>query len=452
MSKLYDVIIAGARPIGLFLACELGLTGASVLVLERDNKPESPWKVEPLGLRGMNTPSVEGFYRRGMLSKFFDPAERPATFQKTDGFQFGGHFAGIMLNANKLDVDRWKYRLPGPALVPGLTTIERIETVLTERAESFGVTILRGKGVTKIVRQDDSSITVEAGEPRQSFRGKWLVGCDGSQSVIRKAARFDFVGTEAKFTGYAIKCDLDHPEKLKPGFHITKTGMYIVGRMNSLHLMDFDSATPFDRRKKITQEHIQDVLGCVTGMTDVKITTMHLASSYTDRSKQATSYRKGRVLLAGDAAHIHSPLGAQGLNVGLGDAMNLGWKLAATIREESMSDRAPPADLALLDTYESERQSFGAWVLEWTRAQVSMLQPDLYGAALQTLIRDLIDTNDGMNLFIDRFWGLSQRYSLGEGEVHAHPLVGCSAPDFELYDGSRLEHKLEGGRGFACRS
>ena len=125
--------------------------------------------------------------------------------------------------------------------------------------------------------------------------------------------------------------------------------------------------------------------------------------------------------------------------------MNLGWKLAATVRREPGSDGAP-ADLALLDTYESERHPIGAWVLEWTRAQVSMLQPDLYGAAVQALIRDLIDTTDGTNLFIDRHWGLSQRYNLGEGEAHAHPLVGCSALDFELHDGSRLGLSWIGAR------
>jgi hypothetical protein len=241
--------------------------------------------------------------------------------------------------------------------------------------------------------------------------------------VIPNAAGFDFVGTEAKFTGYAVKCDLDHSEKLKPGFHPRRTGMYIVGQLNSLCLVDFDGAA-FDRAQEITQEHIQDVLCRVSGITDVKITTIHLASSFTDRSKQTISYRKGRVLLAGDAAHIHSPLGAQGLNVGLGDAMNLGWKLATTVRRESGPD-GPPADLALPDTY----------------------QPDLYGAAVQAPIRDLIDTTDGTNLFIDRVWGLSQRYNLGDGEAHAHPLVGCSAPDFELHDGSRLGPKLEGGHG-----
>lgn len=446
MSQLYDVIIVGAGPIGLFLACELGLAHASVLVLEQDLSPESPWKVAPLGYRGLNTLSVEALYRRGLLSKFFDPSKRATSFQKTPGFQFGGHFAGIMLDANKLDLTRWKYRLPGPALVPGPTTLERVETTLAERAESLGVTIVRGHGVTKIVEQDDDSVTVEAGENR-SFRGKWLVGCDGGRSVIRKAAGFNFVGTEAKFTGYAVKCDFDHPEKLNQGFHTTKTGMYIIG-LGTLHLVDFDDAA-FDRTQEITLEHIQDVFSRVSGITDVKVTTIHLATSFTDRSKQTTSYRKGRVLLAGDAAHIHSPLGAQGLNLGLGDAMNLGWKLAATVRQESRSDRAAPLDLTLLDTYESERHPIAAWVLGWTRVQVTTLQPDLFGEAVQTLIRDLINTIDGTNLFIDRFWGLSQRYKLGDDEAHALPLIGCSAPDFELLDddNSRLGAKVESGRG-----
>ena len=130
--------------------------------------------------------------------------------------------------------------------------------------------------------------------------------------MIRKAAEFNIVGTEAKFTGYAVKCDLCRPEKLKPGFHITKTGMYIIGQPNGPYLVDFDSAA-FDRTLEITQEHSQNVLNRVTGTIDVKIKKIHLASSFTDRSKQTIRYRKGRILLAGDAPHIHSPLGAQGL-------------------------------------------------------------------------------------------------------------------------------------------
>lgn len=451
MSQLYDVIIAGAGPIGLFLACELGLAHLSVLVLERDLKSDSAWKVAPLGRRGLNTPSVENLYRRGLLSKFFDRDQHPPLQQKKPGFQFGGHFAGLMLNANELELDRWKYRLNGPSLLPGPTTIECFETVMTERAESLGVTILRGKGVTKIIAQDNSSVTVEAGA-NEAFHGRWLVGCDGGRSVIRKAAGFDFVGTEATLTGYPVRCEWDHPEKLKPGFHLTKPGqpgMYIIGP-DALYLTDFDGGAFNPREHEITKEHIQDVFDRVTGITDVKITKLHIASAFTDRCKQATHYRKGRILLAGDAAHIHSPIGAQGLNLGLGDAMNLGWKLAATIRREkaqSDDDNTPLTDLSLLDTYESERHPIGEWVLEWQRAQVSILKPDPWGAAIQNVIRDLVKTTDGANLFLDRFMGLSQRYDLGDGEALAHELVGGSAPDFELEDGSRLGRKMEGGKG-----
>ncbi|KAI1377824.1 monooxygenase [Hypoxylon crocopeplum] len=437
MSKSYDVIIAGAGPIGLFLACELGTAGASVLVLERNLELDAPWKVEPLGRRGINTVSIEALYRRGLLDQVVEHnVNRLGSIVKTPGFQFAGHFAGMLLNANKLDMTRWKYRLPGPALQPGGSTMARIEAALTERAKTLDVTILRGKGVTK-VSQDDDGVTAEAED--ETFRAQWLVGCDGGRSTVRKAAGFEFVGTEPEFTGYAIMADLDHPERLERGFNLSKGGMYIFVFGGSFFLLDFDGAA-FDRKQEITKEHIQDVMDRVTGI-DVKITKLHHVSSFTDRSMQAKTYRKGRVLLAGDAAHIHSPLGAQGLNLGLGDAMNLGWKLGATVR--AAKSGAGPVDLTLLDTYEKERHAIAAWVLEWTRAQVLTLKPDLFGAAIRKLVQDLIDTTDGTNLFIDRVWGLSQRYDLG-GE---HPLVGSSVPDFELLDGSRLGPKLERARG-----
>jgi hypothetical protein len=245
-------------------------------------------------------------------------------------------------------------------------------------------------------------------------------------------------------TGFATHIDLEGRDKLQPGFNVSKTGMYINVPNGAFHLLEFDNAS-YDRSQDITQEHLQKVLNRAIGRTDVRITKVHLASSYTDCSMQATTYRKSRVLLAGDAAHIHSPLGAQGMNVGLGDAMNLGWKLAATISQTRTEDKTE--DLALLDTYESERHPIATWVLDWTRSQVTALRPEPFGRATRALLEDLIQTTDGANLFIDRIWGLSQRYTLGEGEAHAHPLVGCSAPDFELGDGSRLAEKLEGGRG-----
>ncbi|GKT46023.1 monoogygenase CPUR_05431 [Colletotrichum spaethianum] len=440
MNKLYDVIIAGAGPVGLLLACELGLARMSVLVLERDAAPESPWKTQPFGFRGLQTSSIEILNRRGLIDKFFDLSERPHSPKARGGSKFGGHFAGIMLDMHKLDLTRHKYCLTGPSLMPAPTTIEKIETILTERAESLGVEILRGHGFDRIVQEDDGGIIVEAGGNDKHFRARWLVGCDGGRSRVRKAAGFEFVGTEATLTGYSLRCDIDHPEKLKMGFNPTENGFYIFSPWGVFALMDFDGGA--GQTQELTQERMQDVLERVIGKTDLHITKLHLASVWTDRSKQTTNLRKGRVLLAGDAAHIHPPFGAQGMNAGLGDAMNLGWKLAATIRGEKREGGL--SHFKLLDTYEKERHPIGASVLDWNRAQAATMQPTPTGRALRALATDLIKTNDGVNHFIDRVWGLSQRYSLGDDE---HPLVGCSAPDFVFKDGSRLNPKLVKGQG-----
>ncbi|GAA3150373.1 hypothetical protein GCM10020001_087480 [Nonomuraea salmonea] len=150
------------------------------------------------------------------------------------------------------------------------------------------------------------------------------------------------------------------------GFNLTETGMFLRTPLEGhLGMMDFDGGT-FDRSKPLTREHLQSVLRRVSG-TDVTLDEVHLASSFTDRAMQVTTYRNGRVLLAGDAAHIHSPLGGQGLNLGIGDAMNLGWKLAATLH-----GTAPEG---LLDTYTTERHPIGAAILDWSRAQVATMDP-----------------------------------------------------------------------------
>lgn len=158
---------------------------------------------------------------------------------------------------------------------------------------------------------------------------------------------------------------------------------------------------------------------------------LQFASTYTDRSKQATEYRRGRVLLAGDSVHIHSPLGAQGLNTGIGDAIKLGWKLATVIKGD--------APAGLLDTYHEERHPEAAKVLEWTRAQVVTLSPERSACALASIVNDLIQTDEGATYFADRIWGLLQRYDFGG----AHPLVGCSAPAFQFADAERLGSRLE---------
>ncbi|KAJ2980858.1 hypothetical protein NQ176_g2386 [Zarea fungicola] len=452
MSESFDVIVAGAGPVGLMLAGELSLAGASVLVLERDASLQSSWKAPPLGARGLNTPSVEFFYRRGLLDKL-GYGDSSRFFAKNPGFQFGGHFAGISLNANQFDLSRWKYRLPGPVLHPTRSSLEQITNILADYARSKGATILLDHGLTSIVAQDEISVTVAVtgrGEERsREFHGRWLVGCDGGKSTVRRAAGIEFTGTEAKFTGYIVQGEIEGQEKLQSGFNITKAGMYISAAPGILHLFDYDGAK-FDREQNVTAQHLQTIVDRVINQPGVVVKVVDQALTFTDRSMQAKSYRRGRVLLAGDAAHIHSPLGAQGLNLGLGDAMNLGWKLAATVRQEKSRPKTAtgPLDLTLLDTYETERHPLASWVLEWTRAQVTTLQPDPFGAAVQNLFRDLINTDDGMNLFLGRVWGLSQRYSLGEGSAYAHELIGATVPDFEFTDGSRLGDKLQDGKAW----
>jgi hypothetical protein len=269
----------------------------------------------------MNTPTSEHFYRRGLLDKLCDTgtdgqpkgaAGQAENRGQKPGFKFGDHFAGIPLDATKMETERWPYLIPGPAMSLRPTTIERIETVLTERAESLGVQIVRACGVTRVLEQSGHSVTVEAGEDKRVFRGKWLVGCDGGRSHVRHSAGFDFLSTDPTFTSYMAECDWDSAD-IKPGWHYhAERGMYIVRPPNMLYLVDFDGGR-FDRSQELSKETVQEVLRRLSGVQDVNITKVHLSSTFTDRCKQATTYRCGRVLLAGDAAHIHSPLGAQGL-------------------------------------------------------------------------------------------------------------------------------------------
>jgi 2-polyprenyl-6-methoxyphenol hydroxylase-like FAD-dependent oxidoreductase len=432
---VYDVIIAGSGPVGLFLACELRLAKLSVLVLEQLEDPSSPLKRLPFGMRGLWGPSVEAFYRRGLLDEIAARSRLAAapgqSSQPTPGSaQRGpaGHFAGIQFDYSHIDEARWTYRLPGPSSIQLGSAMEQLERVLAAHAISAGVEIQRGHGVDSFEQSDDE-VTVHTRERR--IRARWLVGCDGGRSTVRKQAGFELVGTDPEFTGYSVHVDIADPEKLRMGRQTTPTGNYTQAQPGFLAFTDFDGGASH-RVQPITCEHVQAVLRRVSS-TDVTLTALRLASTWTDRSQQATTYRKGRVLLAGDAAHIHSPLGGQGLNLGLGDAMNLGWKLARTIRGD-----APDG---LLDSYTAERHPVGARVLDWTRAQVALMRPS--SRALGAVVRDLIDTRDGATYFAERVWGVSLRYDLGDD----HPLVGRSCPDFELEDGTRLGTLLRDGRG-----
>jgi len=429
----HDVIISGAGPVGLFLACELALAKCSVLILEKAENPHSPLKQLPFGLRGLNALSVEALYRRGLLRELEVPKrlKDPHANAVQGPRRQVGHFAGIPIHSGNIDRSQWKYRLPSSTDPSLISEMQELETVLARRAEALGVEIKRGLAMTDF-QQTSDGVTVRSGD--QSYQGKWLVGCDGSRSVVRKTGGFEFAGTEPEFTGYSAHVDLVDPEKLSPGRNMTPTGMYLQSQPGYLVIQDFDGGAFHGADKPITLEHVQEILRRVSN-TDVTISALHIATTWTDRARQATTYRNGRVLLAGDAAHIHAPLGGQGLNLGLGDAMNLGWKLAATIHE-----KAPEG---LLDSYETERHPLGVQVLDWSRAQAAIMKPDPDARALNAIMRDLIETRDGATYVAARLWGVATHYDLG-GD---HPLMGHSIPNFEFEDGATIGELMHHGQG-----
>jgi 2-polyprenyl-6-methoxyphenol hydroxylase-like FAD-dependent oxidoreductase len=435
--SIHDVIISGAGPVGLFLACELALAKCSVLVLEKVENPHSPLKQIPFGMRGLSAPTVEALYRRGLLNelkihkRIKNPHVASTSGQEPQPKRQVGHFAGIPFYEGNIDTSQWRYRLPGSTDTNLLSEMEELESLLSCRAEALGVGIHRGLAITHF-QQTADGVTVRSGD--QSFKGKWLVGCDGSRSIVRKAGGFEFAGTEPEFTGYSAKVDITNPEKLSPGRNVTPTGMYLQSQPGYVIIQDFDGGAFHKSEKPVTREHVQEVLRRISN-TDVSISALHIATTWTDRARQATTYRNRRVFLAGDAAHIHAPLGGQGLNLGLGDAMNLGWKLAATIQE-----KAPEG---LLDSYHTERHPIGAQVLDWSRAQVAIMRPDPHARALNAIFRDLINTRDGATYIAGRVWGVYTHYNL----VGDHPMVGHSVPNFEFENGARIVELMHDARG-----
>ncbi|MFF1447127.1 FAD-dependent monooxygenase [Streptomyces sp. NPDC058274] len=511
----YDVVVSGAGPVGLLLACELRLGGAGrVLVVERLSAVD-----ETIKAGAVNAPTAVALDRRGMLPALAEVQEQAlsrfraflrerggtgdgAEAAPTPPPKFAGHFAGIMLSAGLFDESDPAFADVGPAGGVGLVPQAALERLLAERAARLGVELRRNAEVTgfeanadgvtvHIERTDEPGTealhrtdepgtealprtdepgtktdhptdepgtealprTDEPGTktdhptdrprsatghrtdkpPSETVRAAWLVGCDGGRSTVRKLAGFQFDGTPPEITGHQAIVEMTGAEGLKSGWNTTDTGTYAHGPVPGRILtVEFDGP-PADRETPVTAEELQTSLRYVSG-TDVTVTKVHSATRFTDNARQASSYRAGRVLLAGDAAHVHSPFGGQGLNLGIGDAMNLGWKLAAVVR-----GGAPEG---LLDSYTSERHPVGAWVLDWTRAQIALMRPDPHARALRKVVTDLAETVTGTTYLVRQISGVLQRYDLPGG----HPLVGRSAPDLELADGGRLADHLHGGR------
>ncbi|MEV7466265.1 FAD-dependent monooxygenase [Streptomyces kronopolitis] len=436
-----DVVVAGGGPVGLMLACELALAGVPVAVLERLTEVDTTIKAGSI-----NTPAAEAFYRRGMLPALAE-VQRTA-FGRFDSFvrerrdtgaspvrqpaRFAGHFAGIMLRGDLLDSSDPDFDAPGPAAEVGLVAQADLERLLQVRAAELGVDLRRGTTLTGFAAGADG---VHVHTSDGSLRAGWLVGCDGGRSTVRRLAGFPFPGTAPEITGRQALVELTGAEALGSGWNWTGTGTYAHGPLpGRLLTVEFDGP-PADRESPVTAEELEASLRRVSGVPDVRIHKVLTATRFTDNARQVPDYRSGRVLLAGDAAHVHAPFGGQGLNLGIGDALNLGWKLAATVR-----GWAPEG---LLDTYTAERHPLGAWVLDWTRAQVALMRPESHARALRGVLAELAGTTAATTFFAKKISGVQQRYDL-PGD---HPLTGRSAPDLEFSDGTRLADRLRDGQG-----
>ncbi|MET7693947.1 FAD-dependent monooxygenase [Streptomyces sp. NPDC005483] len=431
-----DVTVVGAGPVGLVLAAELTLSGASVQILERRAEPDPALKAQ-----SVNVPTAEALDRRGLLPAAEQvqrqTLERVGSFAPAAGgggrapeARFTGHFAGMALDPDLVDWSDPDLAAHTAAAGARMVPQPQLEALLAGHAARLGVTVQRGVEVTAL---DDTGEGVLVGTTAGPVRTRWLVGCDGGHSTVRRLAGIGFPGTDPELTGYQAVVDIADPSMLTDGWTWSARGAYRYGpQPGRVATLEFDSP-PADRSTPVTLEAVQASLRRISG-TEVTLTALRATPTrWTDNTRQAAAYRSGRVLLAGDAAHVHPPFGGQGLNLGVGDATNLGWKLGAVL--------AGWAPEGLLDTYDAERRPLGAWVLDWTRAQIGVLRGDAKSGALRAIVADLLSTRDGTTYAVKKISGVTQRLDLPGG----HPLVGRFVPDLWLRDGSRLADHGHGG-------
>jgi 2-polyprenyl-6-methoxyphenol hydroxylase-like FAD-dependent oxidoreductase len=395
------VVIAGGGPAGLMLACELATAGVPTVVLERERH-------RPAFCRGfnLNARSLDVFDRRGIADRFIAEGHKvPVT-----------GFAGL---PTPLDIGSLGWDHPFTLGIPQT----RVEEILEERAVELGADVRRGEEVRTFV-QDEDGVTVNG-----TIRAKYLVGCDGGRSTVRKIAGIAFPGTEN--SRYTLLGDVE--ADLAYGVH--SGGVFVIPRPGYVRVLVADPV--FDRAEPVTLEVLNSTVDEALGRP-VELRNPRWLTRFGDAARQAQRYRSGRVLLAGDAAHIHPPAGAQGVNLAIADAMNLGWKLAAAAQGWAAPE--------LLDTYHTERHAAGARVLLHTQAQ-ALLGSDRVGP-LRDLFAELSEL-DGVGKYLaELVTGVETRYPMGEFSAHAW--LGRMAPDVAVaVDGrpTSVAKLLHSGRG-----
>ncbi|MEU6441442.1 FAD-dependent monooxygenase [Streptomyces sp. NPDC047046] len=410
-----DVVIAGAGPTGLMLAAELRLHGVEVLVLDRDPAPYA-WS----RAQGLHVRSIEIMEQRGLLAKFL---------ARGKVFRTGGFFAALG--------DRWPQGLDSAhSYVLGIPQTVT-EELLTAHAEGLGARIVRGAEVTGFA-QDAEGVSVRLADGSERRAG-WLVGCDGGRSTVRSLLGVGFPGEPTRNETLLAEAEVTEPaeEVMAVVARVRETqkrfGLAPLGDGGYWRVIVPARGVAGPDAGEPTLDELRASLRAVAG-TDFGVRAPRRLTRFGDATRLAERYRVGRVLLAGDAAHIHPPTGGQGLNLGIQDAFNLGWKLAAEI-----TGRAPRG---LLDTYESERRPVAAEVLDNTRAQMELLSTTPGARAVRRLLGELVTSYDTVNQhLIEKLTAIGVRYDVGGGE---HPLLGRRLRDLA---GGRVYAAMHEGRG-----
>jgi 3-(3-hydroxy-phenyl)propionate hydroxylase len=392
----HAVVIAGGGPTGLMLAGELALAGIDVAIVERRASQD----LSGPRSRGLHARTIEVLDQRGIADRFLSQGQVAQV----------GSFAYIPLDISDFPT-RHNY---------GLALLQhRFEEILAGWVGELGVPIARGREVTGF-SQDDAGVDVELSDGR-SLRAEYLVGCDGGRSLIRKLAGIAFPGWDPS-TSYLI-AEVEMREEPELGIRRDEKGVHALGRLEDGRVGVVVRVGRVGQTGEPTLRDLSEELIAVYG-TDYGLRDATWLSRFTDMTRQAASYREGRVLLAGDAAHVHSPMGGQGLNIGVQDAVNLGWKLAQVVK-----GRSPQS---LLDTYQAERHPVAARVLRTAMAQTALSRSDARLDALRDTMSELLRMDEPRKRIAGMMSGLDIRYDLGEG----HPLLGRRMPDLDLVTAS----------------